>query len=112
MDWQHIEIFDEGLDLVKAHLGRFEKSLANEAMIRRLEKIIDGEIPITDFDKRFYTHEIREYRRYKNLGVEDGIDDYDIWNHTHSSTLEEYKIYELDKNRQSILYHPETYNLE
>ena len=78
LDWEHIEIFDEGLDMVKAHLERFEKSLANEAMIRRLEKIIDGEIPITDFDKRFYTHEIREYRRYKNLGVEDGIDDYDV----------------------------------
>lgn len=32
---------------------------------------------------------------------------YDIWNHTHSSTLEDYKIYELDENKNSILYHPD-----
>jgi len=80
-------------------------------MIKRLEKIVDGEIPATDFDKRFYTHEIREYRRYKNLGVKNGIDDYDTWNNTHSATLDDYKIFELDSNRNNILYHPDTYGL-
>lgn len=98
--------------MVKLHLERFDKSLANEMMIRRLEKILDKEIPVTDFDKRFYTHEIREYRRYKNLGIEDNFDTYETWNQAHSATLEDYKIYELDENRNSILYHPETYNLE
>ncbi|MEH7887394.1 hypothetical protein [Elizabethkingia meningoseptica] len=112
LDWKNIEIFGEGLDMVKTHLERFESVGANRKMLKRLEEILNGKIKPTDWDKRFYTHEIREYRRYKNLGVEDGIDDYDIWNQTHSSTLEDYKIYELDENKQSILYHHETYNLE
>lgn len=73
LDWQHIEIFDEGLDMVKAHLERFESVEANRKMINRLEKIIDKEIPATDWDRRFYTHEIREYRRYKNLGYEEAL---------------------------------------
>lgn len=60
--------------MVKAHLARFESVEANRKMINRLEKIKDGEIKPTDWDKRFYTHEIREYRRYKNLGIEDGVE--------------------------------------
>lgn len=111
LDWQKIEIYEEGLEMVRKHLERFDKYLPNEMMIKRLEKIIDGEILPTDFDKRFYTHEIREYRRYKNLGIEDGISDYDTWNNTHSATLDDYKIFELDSNRNNILYHPDTYGL-
>jgi len=108
LDWKNIEIFEEGFSIVKSHLERFESVEANRKMIKRLEDIIYGKIKPTDWDKRFYTHEIREYRRYKNLGIEDGVEaDYDIWNHTHSSTLEDYKIYELDENRNSILYHPD-----
>ena len=41
-------------------------------MIERLEKIIKGEMKPTDTDKRFYTHEIRELERYRNLGIKDG----------------------------------------
>jgi uncharacterized protein (UPF0335 family) len=110
LDWQNIEIFEEGLDLVKAHLERFESVEANRKMINRLEKIIDGEIKPTDFDRRFYTHEIREYRRFKNLGHKNtGYKEFpeNLYDDAHSSTLEDFKIYELDEKRNSILYHPE-----
>lgn len=112
LDWKNIKIQSEGIEIIKTHLTRFDDSLANQKMIERLEKIQKGEIKTTDYDKRFYTHEIREYQRYKNIGVKDGTNPYYVWDNTHSATLEDFKIYELDKDRNSILYHPETYNLE
>ncbi|WP_312923839.1 hypothetical protein [Empedobacter brevis] len=117
LDWQNVEIFDEGLEMVKKHLERFEPDDWNDRMIIRLEKIINKEIPTTDFDKRFYTHEIREYRRYKNLG--NGNVKYTdisenafqkIWDNTHAGTLEDYKIFEkIEYKGKSIysLYHPD-----
>ena len=68
------EMTKEGIDIVKNHISRFEEDLANQKMLERLEAIERGELEITDYDKRFYTHEIREYERYKNLGLEDGVD--------------------------------------
>lgn len=72
----------------------------------RLERILRGEIPVTDVDKRFYTHEIRELERYRALGVADGVDPNDggvIWNNTHTATLEDYKL----KDAFNLLYTPE-----
>jgi len=86
-------------------LERFENVEANRKMIKRLEDIISGKIKPTDWDKRFYTHEIREYRRYKNLGIEDSINNPNLYENAHSGSLEDYKIYELDEKRNSILYH-------
>lgn len=66
-------------------------------MIARLEKILKGELQVTDTDKRFYTHEIRELERYRNLGVKDGecpINNSEVWNNAHTATLEDYKINE------------------
>ena len=66
-------------------------------------------IPITDFDKRFYTHEMREYERYKAIGHKNSLQKdipEEIYYDTHTATLEDFKIYELDKERNSILYHP------
>lgn len=63
-------------------------------MIERLEKILAGEITITDYDKRFYTHETRELERYRALGVPDGANDLITWNNTHTAILEDYKINE------------------
>lgn len=65
-----------------------------------------GEIKATDIDKRFYTHEIRELERYRNLGIKDrevpnNIDE--VWNNTHTATLEDYNINE----RTQPLYTPE-----
>ena len=111
LDWKVTEITDEGISIVEKHTLRFIDEFtglpdeANTKMIERLKKISKGEIQSTDYDKRFYTHEIREYERYKELGIEDGEDPgYDLWNDVHSASLEDYSINEqIDQ-----LYHPST----
>ncbi|MNP64832.1 hypothetical protein D3C76_1603620 [compost metagenome] len=75
-------------------------------MIDRLKKILLGKLVITDVDKRFYTHEIRELERFRALGVVDGVDPNDdgvIWNNTHAATLEDYKV----KDAFELLYTPD-----
>lgn len=106
LDWTTASVTQEGIDLVKLHTGRFDPSDANVVMIDRLEKILSGQIPITDVDKRFYTHEIRELERYRALGVADGVEPKDggaIWNNTHAATLEDYKL----KDGSDVFYTPE-----
>ncbi len=107
LDWKNIEIFEEGLGMVKSHLERFESVEANRKMIKRLEDIISP----TDWDKRFYTHEIREYRRYRNLGIEDGINNPNLFENAHSGTLEDYKLSEIENNKRT-LYYPEIKEVE
>ncbi|MFJ5452609.1 pyocin [Pectobacterium jejuense] len=75
-------------------------------MIDRLERILKGTLAVTDTDKRFYTHEIRELERYRNLGIKDRAvpsNQGEVWNNTHTATLEDYKINE----RTESLYTPE-----
>ncbi|WP_159873993.1 MULTISPECIES: pyocin [unclassified Raoultella] len=72
-------------------------------MIDRLEKILNGQLKATDIDKRFYTHEIRELERYRNLSVKDGTlppNEAEVWNNTHTATLEDYKL----GNSETLLY--------
>ncbi|MNX76927.1 Pyocin-S2 [compost metagenome] len=106
LDWTSATVSQAGIDLVKLHTGRFGPSDANAIMIDRLKKILLGELVITDVDKRFYTHEIRELERYRALGVVDGVDPNDdgvIWNNTHAATLEDYKV----KDAFELLYTPD-----
>lgn len=58
-DWHSATIDREGVNKVKLHTGRFGESADNKVMVDRLDKILNGELPVTDTDKRFYTHEIR-----------------------------------------------------
>ncbi len=90
LDWRTASITREGIALVKPHTGRFPASDANSVMIDRLQKILRGDIPVTDTDKRFYTHEIRELERYRALGFADSVEDESIWNDAHTATLEDY----------------------
>ncbi len=113
LDWKNTIIDKKGIEIVKKHLGRLEFDEWNGRMIERLEKIYTGKIEVTDFDKRFYTHEIREFERYKNLGFENTnykkIPD-EIWDNAHAATLEDYKLYEkmIYKNKDVYtLFHPE-----
>ncbi len=94
LDWTTASVTQEGIDLVKLHTGRFDPSDANKIMIDRLEKILSGQISITDIDKRFYTHEIRELERYRTQGFTDGVNPKNdpIWNNAHTATLEDYKL--------------------
>ena len=114
LSWKNAKVTREGLGIVKKHLERFEPFDWNEKMIERLEKILRQEIEVTDFDKRFYTHEMREFERYKELGFENTPNfeipkSFDVWNDTHSATLEDFKIYEkMNYEGKEIftLYHP------
>lgn len=106
LDWASATVTQAGIDLVKLHTGRFRPSDANAIMIDRLKKILLGKLVITDVDKRFYTHEIRELERFRALGVVDGVDPSDegvIWNNTHAATLEDYKV----KDAFELLYTPD-----
>ncbi|PLR63150.1 colicin transporter [Pseudomonas sp. QC2] len=102
LDWTTASVSEEGIDLVKLHTRRFAPSDANKIMIDRLEKILSGQITITDVDKRFYTHEIRELERYRALGVADGVEG-KVWNNAHAATLEDYKLRDAD----DLFYTPE-----
>ncbi|WP_246218933.1 S-type pyocin domain-containing protein [Pseudomonas izuensis] len=106
LDWTKAIVTQAGIDLVKLHTGRFDPSDANTIMIERLDKILQGKLVVTDIDKRFYTHELRELERFRVLGVADGVkpnDEGATWNNTHAATLEDYKL----KDDFELLYTPE-----
>lgn len=106
LDWRDATFSRAGVDLVKLHISRFEPSDANNIMIDRLEKILQGESQATDTDKRFYTHEIRELERFRALGLPDRIrpeDRGETWNNTHTATLEDYQL----TSAFELLYTPE-----
>ncbi|MCO7614687.1 S-type pyocin domain-containing protein [Pseudomonas chlororaphis] len=106
LDWRTATIDQSGVNKVKLHISRFEDSPANKVMIDRLERILKGELQVTDIDKRFYTHELRELERYRNLGIKDGVlpkNQDEVWNNTHTATLEDYKVNE----KTQPLYTPE-----
>lgn len=95
LDWREARITADGVELVKLHVSRFLPSDANKVMIDRLEKILQGTLQITDIDKRFFTHEIRELERFRALGIADKIlptDRGEAWNNTHAATLEDYQL--------------------
>jgi len=103
LEWNRATASQEGVDLVKLHTSRFPSSDANKVMIDRLERILKGELDITDADKRYYTHEIRELERFRALGYNDSeIPDENspIWNNVHTATLEDYKL----KDDETLLY--------
>ncbi|WP_258230415.1 hypothetical protein [Pseudomonas protegens] len=106
LDWRTATIDQAGVNQVKLHTSRFGESPDNKVMIDRLERILKGVLQVTDIDKRFYTHEIRELERYRNLRVKDGEipeNRTEVWNNTHTATLEDYKINE----KTQPLYTPE-----
>jgi hypothetical protein len=104
LDWRTAVIQKEGVATVQRHVGRFGLVRANQKMISRLDQISRSELTPTDYDRRYYTHELREYERYQALQVPDGVDPgYEIWNDAHSATLEDYQLNEQNQP----LYHPD-----
>lgn len=103
-----VNITHEGIAIVEKHTSRFGDDPGNQFMINRLKKIADGEIPHEQVDLNYYTHECREYQRYCKSGWEtgapaDNIEAHDLWNNTHTATLEDYKL----KGTVEDLYHPD-----
>jgi len=108
LDYRSVEISAQGVEQLKIHLDRFDLTVANELMVDRLDRILDGALTPTDFDRRFYSHELRELERYRALGIPDGVDPgYDVWNDVHTAALEDYGLSELDREGRSTLYHPD-----
>jgi hypothetical protein len=101
-----VKITETGIDKVKHHLDRFDFDPQNQAQIQRFRDIASGKIEATQVDLNTYTHELREFLRYKKLGYENGVPDgneaHTLWNNTHTATLEDYGLTDND------LYHPST----
>ena len=111
-DWRTATINKDGIADVKNHVSRFDDYPPNQHMIERLERIERGEIPATDYDLKYYTHEIRELQRYRNMGIPDGSDpSYEVWNNAHTATLEDFGLSEKDIDGNSTLFHPDTWGL-
>jgi len=105
---QNVKITDKGVGLVEAHVRRFNPvGEAELRMVERLRGITTQTLVAEPVDLRFYTHELREYLRYKKLGYPTGQpadpdEAYELWNNAHTATLEEYKL----KEGFGVLFHP------
>jgi hypothetical protein len=76
-------------------------------MVQRLREIAAGKSQPTQTDLNFYSHELREFVRYRQLGWRidqpSGADAaYDLWNNAHTATLEDYLL----REGPGVLYHP------
>ncbi|HBK96285.1 MAG: hypothetical protein P2A85_20415 [Microcoleus anatoxicus] len=108
LSYQNVKITDQGVALVEAHVRRFNPvGEAELRMVERLRSIATETLVPEPVDLRFYTHELREYLRYKKLGYPTGQptnpdDAYELWNNAHTATLEDYKL----KEGFGVLFHP------
>jgi hypothetical protein len=107
---ERIRVTVRGIDAVERHIERFGVDHANQVMVDRLRRIVRGEIDPTQLDRNFYAHELREFVRYRRQGFPVGAgDDYDLWNNAHTATLEDYRLSELDADKNRNLFHPDAW---
>lgn len=113
LSYQNVKITDKGVALVEAHVRRFipvgeaELGKAMLSMVERLRGITTQTLLAEPVDLRFYSHELREYLRYKKLGYPTGQpadpdEAHELWNNAHTATLEDYKL----KEGFGVLFHP------
>ncbi|MEG4057789.1 MULTISPECIES: hypothetical protein [unclassified Microcoleus] len=100
LSYQNVKITDKGVGLVEAHVRKFNPvGEAELRMVGRLRGITAQTLVAEPVDLRFYTHELREYLRYKKLGYSTGQpadpdEAYQLGNNAHTPTLEDYKLKE------------------
>jgi RHS repeat-associated protein len=105
---RNVKITNKGVDKVAQHVRRFEYDPGNEYMVERLRAIASGNVAPTQVDLNYYTHELREGFRYRNLGTPNGQqplnadEAYAVWNNAHTATLEDYGI----AGKETDLFHP------
>lgn len=104
---ERIKITHRGIEIVDRHVRRFGADPANQAMVERLRAIADGTLTLTAVERNFYAHELREYIRYRTLGYASGEPSdpdaaRELWNNTHTATLEDYGL----REGPGVLYHP------
>jgi hypothetical protein len=102
-----IKLTHRGIDVVERHVARFGEDPLNRAMLQRLRDIAAEQLTPSEADLNFYSHELREFVRYRRLGwpagQSSGIDDaYRLWNNAHTAALEDYRLTE----GPGVLYHP------
>jgi hypothetical protein len=107
-----IKISDRGIDMVERHVGRFGADKANAVMVGRLRDVATGKLEATQQDMNFYTHEIREFVRYRRLGWERGVpsnpdEALNLWRQAHTASLDDYG---LPLNSDELIYHPDALN--
>jgi Pre-toxin TG len=103
-----IKITHHAVDVVESHVSRFGPDAANQHMIQRLRNIASGKMVATQVDRNFYSHELREFTRYRKLGWKTGVPTNNelkaaLWNNTHTATLEDYRL----SSKLSELYTPQ-----
>ena len=100
LDFRRAHLTERGVARVEAHLERFGgEALRERQMLERLKETLAGTRELTDAARRFYTHELREYVRYRLLGQTEGQPDsadaaHDLWNNAHTAALEDYQLRE------------------
>jgi hypothetical protein len=108
LSYQNVKITQKGSDLVEFHVRRFNPvGEAELKMVERLRRIAARTLVAEPVDLRFYTHELREYIRYKKLGYPteqpaEPDEAYELWNNAHTATLEDYSL----KEGFGVLFHP------
>jgi hypothetical protein len=87
--------------------------LPGSALIRRIKRfraIAAGQLRATGADRNFYSHELREFVRYRRRGFPIGAgDDSDLWNNAHTAALEDHGLRELDAHGNRNLFHPDAW---
>jgi hypothetical protein len=81
-------------------------------MVERLRRIAKGELTPTAQDLNFYSHELREFVRYRRLGWANGVPSdldamTDLWRQTHTASLLDYNLPWQKRFSDSLLYHPD-----
>jgi hypothetical protein len=104
---ERVLVSHKGIEVVERHVARFGPDLLNGAMVRRLREIKAGRLSPTQYDLNYYTHELREFVRYRRRGWPTGQppnpdDAFDLWNHTHTAALEDYRL-----PAKGEIYHPD-----
>src|SRR5437868_315633 len=103
LNYEGVRISPRGVGAVEQHLSRFTQSgflgASEQAMLDRIREISAETREPSEYDLRFYTHELREFVRYRALGFEtgqptDADEAYNLWNNAHTATLEDYRINE------------------
>ena len=64
-------------------------------MVGRLRSIASGDLEATDYDLRFYTHELRESVLYRKAGYPSGEPAdgaYELWDQLHTQALADYGL--------------------
>ena len=110
LDYSKIKITPKGIAVVENHVSRFGNNPENNVMINRLKDISAGKVQVTDFDKAFYSHELREFVRYRQSGYPTGPAQgselfYDLYREHHDKTLMDYRLFH--RGYEEKIYHPD-----